>query len=113
MKEISTPLDVKTQTPTWKGHQTDELSTARVLVVDDEPEALRSVARILSARGMEVQTATNGLEALGRLEQGDLDDICKLANDNNMAIYLGIIERAENRGGHSLYCSLGFHFQFS
>jgi len=41
-----------------------------------------------------------------QIEQGDLDDICKLANDNNMAIYLGIIERAENRGGHSLYCSL-------
>ncbi len=41
-----------------------------------------------------------------QIESGDLDDICKLANDNNMAIYLGIIERAENRGGHSLYCSL-------
>lgn len=41
-----------------------------------------------------------------QLEAGDLDDICKLAKDYIIAIYLGIIERAENRGGHSLYCSL-------
>ncbi len=41
-----------------------------------------------------------------QIESGDLDDICKLANDFNMAIYVGVIERAENRGGHSLYCSL-------
>jgi len=41
-----------------------------------------------------------------QIESGDLDDICTLAKDNKLAIYLGIIERAENRGGHSLYCSL-------
>ena len=39
-------------------------------------------------------------------ESGDLDDICKLAAEYKTAIYLGTIERAENRGGHSLYCSL-------
>lgn len=41
-----------------------------------------------------------------QIELGDLNDICKIAKDNSMAIYIGIIERAENRGGHSLYCSL-------
>ncbi len=41
-----------------------------------------------------------------QIEAGELDDICKLAADNSIAIYLGIIERAKNRGGHSLYCSL-------
>lgn len=41
-----------------------------------------------------------------QIEQGDLDGICILAKENNIAIYLGIIERAQNRGGHSLYCSL-------
>ncbi len=41
-----------------------------------------------------------------QIEKGDLDDICKLAEDHRMAIYLGTIERAKNRGGHSLYCSL-------
>ena len=41
-----------------------------------------------------------------QIESGDLNDICALAKENSMAIYLGIIERAEDRGGHSLYCSL-------
>lgn len=40
------------------------------------------------------------------IEKGDLNSICKTANENSIAIYLGIIERAQNRGGHSLYCSL-------
>lgn len=41
-----------------------------------------------------------------QIEAGDLDEICQLAKALNIAIYLGIIERAKNRGGHSLYCSL-------
>ena len=41
-----------------------------------------------------------------QIEAGELDGICELAISNNIAIYLGIIERAKNRGGHSLYCSL-------
>ena len=40
------------------------------------------------------------------IENGDLDDICKLAQNHKMAIYLGVIERAKDRGAHSLYCSL-------
>ena len=43
-----------------------------------------------------------------QIESGELDEICKLAKQNNIAIYLGLIERAQNRGGHSLYCSLGY-----
>ncbi|MEN8928818.1 MAG: carbon-nitrogen hydrolase family protein [Flavobacteriales bacterium] len=41
-----------------------------------------------------------------QIEKGELDEVCKLAKEYNISIYLGIIERAENRGGHSLYCSL-------
>ncbi len=41
-------------------------------------------------------------------ESGELDDICKLAKQHKIAIYLGFIERAQNRGGHSLYCSLAY-----
>jgi len=40
------------------------------------------------------------------IEKGELEEICQLANQYDLAIYLGIIERAQNRGGHSLYCSL-------
>ena len=41
-----------------------------------------------------------------QIEQGDLNEIGALAKKYKMAIYLGTIERAQDRGGHSLYCSL-------
>jgi len=41
-----------------------------------------------------------------QIEAGELDMLCKAARENNVAAYVGIIERAKNRGGHSLYCSL-------
>ncbi|WP_273275290.1 carbon-nitrogen hydrolase family protein [Maribacter polysiphoniae] len=41
-----------------------------------------------------------------QIEAGELDGVCKLAKEHQMAIYLGIIERPKNRGGHSIYCSL-------
>ena len=40
------------------------------------------------------------------IENGDLDPICKAAADNGIAVYVGTMERAANRGGHSLYCSM-------
>lgn len=40
------------------------------------------------------------------IEKGDLATICEMAHKNQMAIYLGCIERAQNRGGHSIYASL-------
>jgi len=40
------------------------------------------------------------------IEAGDLDSICALSRKHKMAVYLGIIERPQDRGGHSLYCSL-------
>jgi nitrilase len=41
-----------------------------------------------------------------RIESGELDMLCETAKKNRIATYLGIIERAQNRGGHSLYASL-------
>ena len=41
-----------------------------------------------------------------RIENGDLDPLCDAARTNKVAAYVGIIERAADRGGHSLYCSL-------
>ena len=40
------------------------------------------------------------------IEKGELDAICKLAKELSIAIYLGIIERPTDRGGHSIYASL-------
>ena len=40
------------------------------------------------------------------IEKGELNAICALAKEHNMAVYLGIMERAANRGGHSIYASL-------
>ncbi|UOY04846.1 carbon-nitrogen hydrolase family protein [Muricauda sp. SCSIO 64092] len=41
-----------------------------------------------------------------QIEAGDLDSICLLAKEHSMAVYLGIMERAKDRGGHSIYASL-------
>lgn len=40
------------------------------------------------------------------IEAGDLDAVCKLAKNHKIAVYLGVIERPQDRGGHSLYASL-------
>lgn len=40
------------------------------------------------------------------IENGDLKTICQLAKEYNMAVYLGVIERPIDRGGHSIYASL-------
>lgn len=40
------------------------------------------------------------------IEDGDLDTICKLAITHKISVYLGIIERPLDRGGHSIYASL-------
>lgn len=40
------------------------------------------------------------------IEKGDLDSLCAAAKKHNIAVYVGTMERAQNRGGHSIYCSL-------
>ena len=40
------------------------------------------------------------------IEKGELKTICSLAKKHQIAIYLGMVERAKDRGNHSLYCSL-------
>jgi len=40
------------------------------------------------------------------IEDGHLDELCLLAKQKKIAIYIGIIERPHDRGGHSIYCSL-------
>ena len=40
------------------------------------------------------------------IEDGDLEPVCKAAAKNGIAVYVGIMERAANRGRHSLYCTI-------
>ncbi len=40
------------------------------------------------------------------VEKGELDAVCQLAKEHQMAVYLGIMERPTDRGGHSIYASL-------
>ncbi len=39
------------------------------------------------------------------IERGDLAPLQAQCKQSNIACYIGLIERASNRGGHSLYCS--------
>ena len=41
-----------------------------------------------------------------QIEAGDLDPLCQAAAAGGIAVVAGCIERAPDRGGHSLYCSL-------
>ena len=41
-----------------------------------------------------------------QIEAGHLDEVCAVAKQTSTALYLGIIEKALNRGGHSLYCTM-------
>ncbi|MDH3628949.1 MAG: carbon-nitrogen hydrolase family protein [Acidobacteriota bacterium] len=41
-----------------------------------------------------------------RIEAGHLDSICAVAKERQIAVYVGVMERAADRGGHSLYCSM-------
>lgn len=40
------------------------------------------------------------------VEAGDLDEICAACKEANITVVLGTIEKASDRGGHSVYCSL-------
>lgn len=40
------------------------------------------------------------------IERGDLDSVAAAAKRHKISVYLGTMERAPDRGSHSLYCSL-------
>jgi len=42
------------------------------------------------------------------IEAGDLNEVCAVAKKHSIAVYLGIVERPQDRTGFSLYCSLVF-----
>ena len=42
------------------------------------------------------------------IERGDIDALRRACRKSSIAAYVGLIERAPDRGGHSVYCSLAF-----
>ena len=52
--------------------------TPLILIVDDEPTMLRYLRTLLEVEGYRVETATNGAEAIQRLQQGTLPDLLLL-----------------------------------
>ena len=61
-------------------------------------------ARFNDARQKEI--FAHYLKEAVNIEAGDLSAICLLANQLHIAIYIGCAERATDRAGHSVYCSL-------
>ncbi|MFN3533881.1 MAG: response regulator [Desulfatiglandales bacterium] len=53
---------------------TEELK-AKVLIVDDEEQFLKAFSKRLEMRGMKIETATSGEEALGKVQGKDFDAI--------------------------------------
>ena len=60
---------------------------ARVLLVEDEPNMARTLARILERKGYEVATAQNGQDALGRLAA---EEFAVVVTDLNMPVMDGM-----------------------
>jgi DNA-binding NtrC family response regulator len=51
------------------------MEEAKVLLVDDEPEFLETLAARMAGRGLRVDTASNGEEALRKAEQTEYDAV--------------------------------------
>lgn len=51
------------------------MSSGRVLLVDDEPSVLKAYARSLAKAGFDVAQASDGADALRRVESGQFDAV--------------------------------------
>jgi EAL domain-containing protein (putative c-di-GMP-specific phosphodiesterase class I) len=71
----------------------------RVLLVDDQPSVLRSMSRVLAVRGYVVETASNGVDAIRLVANGDFDVV---VSDIAMPEMDGIRLLSEIRA-HDLY----------
>lgn len=76
-----------------------DISTWRVMIVDDEPDNLEVVAETLEFRGAEVKTAANGKEALTILEDFDANLIL---TDLSMPVMDGWVLRSHVKNNPKL-----------
>ena len=66
----------------------DEITGARLLIVDDEAAIVQALGKYLRARGYDVETAASGAEALERLKRSPqyklmLCDVRNAAHDRH------------------------------
>jgi len=69
-------MHLKVVSPAVAPPSSGQIQLARrtsVLLVDDDPNVLRSVGRVLRQRGYDVTTATNGRDAVGIVDNGSFD----------------------------------------
>jgi len=72
-QEYETANRLAVQGPGRGGQKGEGPEAIRVLVVDDDATSLRAVERILAAHGFEVETVSNGADALERIGLGRTD----------------------------------------
>ncbi|MDC0602046.1 carbon-nitrogen hydrolase family protein [Aliiglaciecola sp.] len=61
-------------------------------------------ARFESQRQKEIHA--HYLRQAVNIESGDLEPLCRLSKQLQIAVIIGIAERAGDRGGHSVYCTM-------
>ena len=84
-----------------------EIARARhVLLVDDDPSIVRSLSRVLRARGYLTSTASNGAEAVRLVTQVDFDAILTDMFDNCHKIIHGTLARLSTYGNHYTFFPL-------
>jgi len=82
--------------------------TARVLIVDDEPSILDLLTEMLSSDGMDVVTALDGEEALGRLAEESFDVIIsdfRMPRMTGRELYNAACKRAPGIGRRFVFIS--------
>ncbi len=64
-----------TEAPAESQATTTDSPTARILIIDDEPDVVQTLAEILTSQGHDVMTADSGMRALGLIEGYTFDVI--------------------------------------
>ena len=71
----------------------------RILVVDDDAVYAQALARVLTRRGQQVDTVTDGAAALARVQGGDYDAVIldlKLAEESGLGLIAPLLEATPN-----------------
>ena len=82
------------------------MALAKILWVDDEIESLQSQKLFLEGKGYEVNTVTNGFDAIDFVKE-NLDDICASIQERIISILLKKLKKASIQTGITEICIAG------